>query len=76
MGGGGRAGVKGGGVTGEFVTPHNFLGIMMMVALVLFDPAGLRTPRNRLWPFRQCSSRFWGFGCFFFLFATIQLRLG
>ena len=30
---------------------------------VLFQ-AGHRTPRNRLWPFRQSSSRFWGFGCF------------
>ena len=37
-------GLRAGGVTGGFVTPRNFLGIIMMVAVVLVDPAGLRTP--------------------------------
>ena len=60
-------------MTGGFVTPHNFLGTMMMVVLV-FVSSGHRTPRNRLWPFRQSSSRFWGFGCF--LCAALQLKLG
>ena len=54
--------------------PAHCLGTMIVAVCVFVFPAGLRTPRNRLWPFRQSSSRFWGFGCL--LCATLQLRLG
>ena len=41
---GGRAEVKGGGVTGGFVTPHNFLGTMIVAVLVWFSPRGTAPP--------------------------------
>ena len=41
---------------------------------VFVCPAGVRTPPNRPWPFRQSSGRFGGL--FLCLFATIQRRIG
>ena len=60
-------------MTGGFVTPHNFLGTMMMVVRVFVSSGAPHPPESILAVSPELESIL---GVWLFLCATLQLKLG